>query len=99
MERALDLLEHIGDVVQVESWPEAPEVASLDLERLARGRGRGAGETAPEGVVDHVAERPARSPDQGLQLAGDVVVEGERRAHILMLELRHHDVKAEETGG
>lgn len=60
MERALDLLDQIGDVVQVESGPEAPKVSSFDLEGLARGRGRGTGEPAPEGIVDHLTERATR---------------------------------------
>jgi len=94
MERALDLLEQIGDVVQVEPRPQAPEVARFDLEGLTWGRGGGAGETAPEGVVDHVAEHPARPPGQGLQRAGNVFVEGDGRAHILMLRNEHQDVKA-----
>jgi hypothetical protein len=47
----------------------------------------------PEGVVDHIPERAAGSASQPLQLGRDIVIERQRGSHILMLAIRHHDVK------
>ncbi len=59
MQRTLDLLEELRDVVQVQPRPEAPEVPRGNREGFTRGgRGR-AGQAAPKHVVDDIAKRPA----------------------------------------
>lgn len=50
------------------------------LHRLSRG-----GEAKPQKVVDGALEGRARAPGLVLDQAGDIVVEGECSAHIMML--------------
>ena len=85
MERALDLLDEIRDAVQTESGPELAEVAGLHFERFVRGGSWRPGKTAPEGLVDDGPEGPAGSPRQRRQLGRQILVEGDGRAHALML--------------
>lgn len=92
MQRSFNLIEKFPDVVEAESGPEPPEIPNLHLERLARRLCRRLDQPAPERVVDDGAEGPSRSLGQGLELGRHVVVEGNRRAHTLMLCMKHHDV-------
>lgn len=91
MERSLDLLDEIRDVVEAEAGPQGPEVTNRHPEGRAR-RGGEPGKTASQRVVDHLAEGQARPPRQRLQPRRHVLIEGERRAHVMMLKREHHDV-------
>ena len=92
MQWPFDLFDEIGNVVQIESRPKASEVTGLDRERLTRRRGRRPGPAPSQRIVDHIAEGPPRPARQGLELGGDVIIQGQRGAHTLMLMARHHDV-------
>ena len=50
------------------------------------------GQSAPQRLVDDLLEGQAGAALLRLELGRDVVIEGQRRPHILMLCLRHHDV-------
>ena len=94
MVRTLDLFEQVSDVVQVETGRKRPEISRVDDEALPRrGRARLL-QPAPKRVIDDLAKRPSGLPGLGFQLGGDVVVQSEGRAHILMLTIEHHDVNA-----
>lgn len=93
MQRALHLLDQIGDVVQVESGPSASEFTSLDDKSLARFRPRCICQTSTKCVVDHIAEGASGPPGQGLQLGRHIVIKRQGRSHIMMLNMEHHDVK------
>lgn len=73
------------------SGPSICSMRSAMLSRLTRGR-RGAGQTASQRVVDHLAEGQARPPRQRLQPGRHVLIERKRRAHVMMLKREHHDV-------
>ena len=86
MQRAFDLLEERANVVEIEPRPKS-QVAHIPLHGSAGGGGR-AGEPATQRVVDDVAKRSARLPRQPLELGSDILIEGQRRAHIMMLVTR-----------
>ena len=93
MQRALDLLDQISDVVQVESGPSASEFASLDDKSLARLRPRCICQTSSKCVIDHIAEGASSPTGHRLQLGGHIVIKRQGRSHIMMLCMKHHDVK------
>lgn len=93
MQRSFDLFEQFGDVVKVEARLETSQVARLDLERLAVGRRGGTSEAPSQRLVDHVPEGTAGTARERPELGRNIVVEGQGGAHILMLIVRHHDVK------
>ena len=84
MGRSVHLLEQVPDVVEPNAGPET-ETPGLDAERFARSLRLSGAETRPEQPVHHDLESLAGSPGDGPQLRGDVVVQGERRPHALML--------------
>lgn len=93
MVRALDQLEDIRDAVEAHAGAACAQIARDDAEGLAaapRGLTR---EPAAQGLVDHGLEGAARAARLGSELRGYVLVEGNRRAHILMLATTHHGVK------
>lgn len=75
MERPLDLLDQVRHVVQRKTGPQFAEVASLDPERLRRGRAASQQPT-PQCLVDDVAEGPTSAARFGLELGGNIVVQG-----------------------
>src|SRR6185437_2691439 len=91
MERPLDLLDQLTDVVQRKAWAKA-EIAGNDLEWRWLYRRALTRETTSEGFIDDLAEGTARSPHFRPQLGCHVFVEGQRGSHALMLHVRHHDV-------
>ena len=98
MRPAFNLVKHLRDVVQIEPGPPATQVADFNLEGLPRPRrGRG-GQTSAERLVDDRAERPPSPSRERLQLGGDVVIQRQGGSHILMLTVKHHDVKVRIRG-
>ena len=91
---AFKALQQIADVVESEARPQCAKVTGLDHERLARGGSGPLGKPCPKRVIHDVAKRPAAAPRPRLQLGGHIVIEGQRRTHIMMLTIRHHDVNA-----
>lgn len=81
----LDLLEQIGDAVDVHARPEVSEIASHHLEWDGMPGLSATRETAAECVIDDVTERAAGPACLRLQLGGDVIIEGQCGAHFLML--------------
>jgi hypothetical protein len=96
MERTFQLVEQIRNVIEIESWPAAPELTRPDYERLARLRPRWLGEPPTKSLVDDIAERAAGSPSHRFQLRRDIVIQRQCRSHIMMILLRHHDVNHRE---
>ena len=92
MPRALDALEHVGDIVQIQSRTYAAKVPDLRDERRPDRAAAGGGEPEPQRLVDDVFERPSSPARPRLQLVGHIPVERQRRAHITMLCAEHHDV-------
>ena len=64
MKWALDVLRQIADIVQPEAGSQPSKVAGLDFEGIAGRRGHGLHETAPQGLVDDVAEGTAGASSQ-----------------------------------
>lgn len=94
MKRALDLIDEPGHIIQTQSWPEIAEVARDYSEVPRPGGGAPARQAAAQRLVDDLTEGPAGAARFRLELGRDIVVQGKRRSHVLMLGLRHHDVKA-----
>lgn len=82
MERPLDLLDELRDVVEREPRPQAAQVACLG--RPYPG-GWGLRESSPKRVVDDLAEGQARSPGERLELGRHVLVKRQRCPHTVML--------------
>lgn len=93
MQRPLDLIEELRDVVHIQPGPRAQRT-SLDLERVPRAGSRGSHQATPKGIVHHVPERSSSPAGQRPELRGDILIERQRSAHTMMLQTRHHDVKA-----
>ena len=93
MPRSLGLFEQLGDAVQRQAGAKLAQVASLHLEGFSRWSDPPALQAMPQDVVHRISEGPARSPCLGLQLGGDVLVQGESGSHAAMLGSRHVDVK------
>jgi hypothetical protein len=84
VEWPFDLLQQIADVVQSDSGAPAPEAARANLKRRAFAWPV-RHQAAAERVIDDVAKRAAGPARRSFQLRGHVIVEGERRAHIMMI--------------
>jgi hypothetical protein len=97
--RALDLFEQVADVVELKTCSQVAQVPSHDVKRSPWAAALARSETPPEEVVHRGSERPARTPCLGRQLGGDVIVQRQRRAHIMMLFSAHHDVNLGRLAG
>ena len=87
MQRPLDGLEQIADVVEAQAGSERAEVARPNLEwRLCAALTAASRQSEPQALVDDLLERLAGAPDLGFQADRDVVVEGQSRSHIMMLK-------------
>ena len=85
MEGPLELLDQAGDVVEVQTGTERTKIARADDERrplACSGHGR---EPPPQSVIDDVTERAACLSRAQPQFRGDVLIERQGRAHIMML--------------
>ena len=87
------MLDELRDIVQGEARFEITEIACTHLESPPLSSGPPVFEPPAQHIVDDFAERTAGPLRFRLELGGHVVVEGQRRAHVLMLYLRHHDVR------
>jgi hypothetical protein len=94
VKRALYLLDQLRDIVQGKAWPEVPEITGSYRKGLPRGGDASIRQPAPQRIVDDVSERQSGTARFRLQLGRDVLVQGQRRSHALMLLPRHHDVNA-----
>jgi hypothetical protein len=94
MKRALDLLDQPADIVQGKTRLEITEIAGGYSESLPLGGDAPACQPAAQHLVDDLAEGPAGAARFRLELGRDIVVQGERRSHVLMLGCRHHDVNS-----
>lgn len=92
MSRPFDSLQNLRDVVQAAPRTPPAKAARRDPETLAARRPL-RHQASPKRLVDHVAECAPAPPRRSLQLRRHIVIQGERRSHILMIVLRHHDVK------
>lgn len=91
MARAFDLFEEIADVVVAQAGTET-ERPRAHLERGRRRRATRVQAETQHAVHDRL-EGEAGAPRFGLDPIGNVVFEGQRRSHTMMLCARHHDVK------
>ncbi len=87
------MLDELGDIIQGKPRFEITKIAGRHLEGPPLGGGPPAFQTAAQGFVDELAEGPAGTLRLSLELCSDVVIEGQRRSHALMLKPKHHDVK------
>lgn len=79
MQRAFDLLEHVGDAVEAQAGPQRSKIARHDREGLPPGRRTH--QTPSQGVVHHVAERTTGPARFRGQFRGKIVIEGQCRPH------------------
>ena len=91
MQGTLDLFEQIGNAVGVETRAAAAETSGSDAKGRAL-RGSFRHQPPAQGVVDHVTKGAARPAALGLQLRRHVIVQRQGGAHIMMLDVVHHDV-------
>ncbi len=98
MIRPLDPLEQLTHVVARDSRLQSAEVVCLDRERLLWLRQTLLWEASTQGLVDQRLEGTARPARLGSQPRGDIVFECQCGAHTMMLDTRHHDVKAGTSG-
>ncbi len=87
MKRSFDFFDEFADLVDVEPGP-LPQIASDDPKfRSLRFRAR-RGKPAPQERVDRLLEGSIGGFHLSLDRECDVVVEGYRRSHIMMILLR-----------
>lgn len=98
MERPFNLLDEFPHIVVVEPRAQ-PQGSCLDLEGWS-GTGSGS-KTKPdaEAVVYNLLEGFSRPSGLLPQFGADIVIEGERGSHTLMLYLAHHGVNTHEWNG
>ena len=87
------MLDELGHPVQGKPGLEITKIARPYLEGLVSCGGASACKPAAQRVVDDLAKRPPRAARLCPELCRHVVVQGERGAHAVMLQPRHHDVK------
>jgi hypothetical protein len=92
VERAFDTLDELGDIVQRKPRLQIAQIAGGYLEGPPLGGDALARQPLAQRFVDDLAKGSAGAPLFRLELGCDIFVQGERRSHILMLNLGHHDV-------
>jgi hypothetical protein len=85
MKRALHLVDKLSDIVQRKPWLEITEIADRSLEGPRPGGDAPALQTPAQCLVDNFTERPAGAPRFRFEVGCHIVIQGERRAHVLML--------------
>lgn len=95
MERALHLFDELGDIVEGEPRLDIAEIAHRCLEGPPPGGNAPALQPSAQRLVDDFAEWPAGTARFRLEVGRHVVIQGERRSHVLMLRSKHHDVNTE----
>ena len=85
MQRAFNLIDQLRDVVHVQPGPPLAKIPRFDSEGSMRPRVRRTCQTTTKGFVHHVAERATSPAGEGFKLRCDILVEGQRRSHTLML--------------
>jgi len=78
VQRSLDVLEELSDVVEGQPGRQCPEVARVHRKRPTAPVRTRYGKTAPEDLVDRVLERAAHPALLCRQFRGHVVVQGYR---------------------
>lgn len=85
MKRPLCVPQELAHVVQIQARPQCSEIACRDPERHSGLRGAGAIESQAQEIVDELREGLSRPARLRLQPGGEVVIEGDRRSHDLIL--------------
>ena len=86
MQRAFQLLHHLGDIVERQPRLEIADIAHCYSECLTLGRCRPAYcQSATQRFIDNVAEWTPGTARFRLQLGGHIIIEREGRPHALML--------------
>src|ERR1700749_2981693 len=89
VKRALDTLDELGDIVQRKPRLQIAQIAGGYLEGPPLGGNVPARQPLAQRFVDDLAKGSAGAPLFRLELGRDIVVQGERRSHVLMLDLGH----------
>jgi hypothetical protein len=92
VKRTFRLFDEFSDVVQGKTRFQIAEIADSYCESLPLGRGTPIDEASAHRLIDDLAEGPAGTSRFRPELGRDIVIQRERRPHVLMLVLRHHDV-------
>ena len=98
VKRAFDTLDQLGDIVQRKPLLQIAQIAGSYFEGPPLGGDTLARQPSAQRVVDDLAKGSPGTPRFRLELGRDIVVQGERRPHVLMLGLRHHDVNPLDHG-
>jgi hypothetical protein len=88
------MLNELRDIVQGKPGSEITEIAGRYLEGTPLRSGAPAFQPPAQCLIDDLSKGPASALRFRLELGRDVVIEGQRRPHALMLRSRHHDGKA-----
>ena len=86
------MLDELRDVVQRKAWLELANIAGRYFEARSWGGDASGGQSPAQCFVDDVTEGPAGPARFGPELGCHILIQGERRSHVLMLWSRHHDV-------
>ena len=98
VKRAFDTLDELGDIVQRKPRLQIAQIAGSYLEGPPLGGDALARQPSAQRVVDDLAKGSPGTLRFRLELGHDIIVQGKRRPHVLMLGLRHHDVNSLTTG-
>ena len=93
MIRAFQVLEHGANAIQRDTRPQAAKIVRFNMKALDSGNRAALREARAQQFVNQCLERLPRTPRFGLQARRDVFIQCQGRSHIMMLTMRHHDVK------
>jgi hypothetical protein len=92
VERSFDLVQQLADVVEAEPGAEFAKISRRHPKRPAPSGLARRSQSAAERFVHGFPERPVRLFRLRAQLRGHILVESQRRPHIMMLDVSHQDV-------
>jgi hypothetical protein len=84
MPGVFNLLDELADPVQAEAGAQA-HVAGSNLKRRNRRRLSTRAEGRAQEIIDDRSKRPPGPPNLGLEPGGDIIIERQCGAHIMML--------------
>ena len=91
MKWAFSFFEQLARAVIVQAWDD-PERFRLHFEPAGALHFLRHLQSNPKKLVHRFLETLAGTPHFGIQFRNDVVIQGQRGSHVLMLSERHHDV-------
>jgi len=92
MQWTFNPFEKIADIINVVTGPQAAQITSCHAKGAGRALSLPAHQTPANHVVHNFPKGSAGSPRFRTQFRSDIVVKCQCGTHVLMIDIRHHDV-------